>query len=345
MVIPLVSLLPYVAELISQHPISMFFGNPVQLGPLAKRSAVISAIPYFCFPARRSGKKRQEAYNVGQKACSTLFLNTPTATRCDFVRQATIIMWKDCVRCTACCMSSYSCKPICVHVGQHGCHKHTICCNMRFFLSFMAMSNLHCLAPEAPNKPQNGTLDRPHPPRQVAKPSTSTTPEHVLEVPWDDFFDNVTKVVKVFRGAPTNFHLYRDPTDLVVTDGEKLVVNHLLEHDILSQVEPELLLEDLDRVPFIEKASIFTENPPVVGRPKDSGACRTVYGDYGDHNHHKHNPHKLHDLPVLKTIADLVQCWIWPRSLSALGSPGCVFGTTPFSLAAWLLAFHWAPSG
>ena len=70
------------------------------------------------------------------------------------------------------------------------------------------------------------------------------------------------------------------------------MVNHLLEHDELSQVELKGLLEDFERVPIPNKAPIFDENPPVVGRPKDSGARRTVYGDYGCRNHHKHNPHK-----------------------------------------------------
>ena len=34
------------------------------------------------------------------------------------------------------------------------------------------------------------------------------------------------------------------PNDLVVTVGDKLVVNHLLEHNFLSQVELDSLLED-----------------------------------------------------------------------------------------------------
>ena len=65
-------------------------------------------------------------------------------------------------------------------------------------------------------------------------------------------------------------------------------------------------LDDLDRVPFSEKAPIFNENPRIVGRPQDSGTRRTLYGNYGGVNHHKHNPHKLHDLPVLKKMADRV---------------------------------------
>ena len=98
----------------------------------------------------------------------------------------------------------------------------------------------------------------------------------------------------------------RDPNDLVLTVGGKLVVNHLLEHDFLSDIQLQSLLDDLDRVPLSEKAPIFNENPPIVGRPQDSGTRRTLYGNYGGANHHKHNPHKLHDLPVLKRVADRV---------------------------------------
>ena len=98
----------------------------------------------------------------------------------------------------------------------------------------------------------------------------------------------------------------RDPNDLVLTVGGKLVVNHLLEHDFLSDIQLQSLLDDLDRVPLSEKAPIFNENPPIVGRPQDSGTRRTLYGNYGGANHHKHNPHKLHDLPVLKRVADCV---------------------------------------
>ena len=55
----------------------------------------------------------------------------------------------------------------------------------------------------------------------------------------------------------------RDPNDLVLTVGGKLVVNHLLEHDFLSDVQLQSLLDDLDRVPLSEKAPIFNENPPI----------------------------------------------------------------------------------
>ena len=98
----------------------------------------------------------------------------------------------------------------------------------------------------------------------------------------------------------------RDTNDLVLAVGGKLVVDHLLEHDFLSDTQLQSLLEDLDRVPLSEKAPIFNENPPIVGRPQDSGTRRTLYGNYGGADHHKHNPHKLHDLPVLKRVADRV---------------------------------------
>ena len=98
----------------------------------------------------------------------------------------------------------------------------------------------------------------------------------------------------------------RDPNDLVLTVGGRLVVNHLLEHDFLNDIHLQSPLDDLDRVPLSEKAPIFNENPPLVGRPQDSGTRRTLYGNYGGANHHKHNPHKLHDLPVLKRVADRV---------------------------------------
>ena len=99
---------------------------------------------------------------------------------------------------------------------------------------------------------------------------------------------------------------HRDPNDLVVTTRERLVVNHLIQHDFLSAVQLDSLLADLDRVPLSEKAPIFNENPPIVGKPQDSGTRRTVYGNYGGPNHHKHNPHKLHDLC---TCGSLVAKW------------------------------------
>ena len=84
------------------------------------------------------------------------------------------------------------------------------------------------------------------------------------------------------------------------------MVNHLLEHDFLSTVHLDNLLEDLNRVPLSEKAPIFNESAPIVGTSQNSGTRRTVYGNYGGRHHHNHNPHKLHDLPVLKRVADRV---------------------------------------
>ena len=63
----------------------------------------------------------------------------------------------------------------------------------------------------------------------------------------------------------------RDPMDLVVTTGDRLVVNHFLEHDSLSHVQLWGLLEDLGRVPLSEKAPIFNENPPLSADPKIRG--------------------------------------------------------------------------
>ena len=44
----------------------------------------------------------------------------------------------------------------------------------------------------------------------------------------------------------------RDPNDLVFAVGDRLVVNHLREHDFLSDVELETLLDDLERVTLSE---------------------------------------------------------------------------------------------
>ena len=58
----------------------------------------------------------------------------------------------------------------------------------------------------------------------------------------------------------------RDPNDLVVTAGDRLVGNHLLGHDFLSDVQLESLWDDLERVPLSEKTAIFNENPPHCGQ-------------------------------------------------------------------------------
>ena len=99
LVIPPVSLLPCVSDIMLQCPISTFFGTPVQPCPGTKRNNVMTAILYFHFQDRWSGKTMQ-AYNAAQKARSTLFLNTPMATLCEFVRQEAIMARQDCkVRC------------------------------------------------------------------------------------------------------------------------------------------------------------------------------------------------------------------------------------------------------
>ena len=66
----------------------------------------------------------------------------------------------------------------------------------------------------------------------------------------------------------------------MLTVGGKLVVNHLLEHNFLIDIQLQILLDDLDRVTLSEKACIFNENPPIVGRPQDSGTrCTDVRRD------------------------------------------------------------------
>ena len=64
--------------------------------------------------------------------------------------------------------------------------------------------------------------------------------------------------------------LNKNPNDLVFTTRDRLVVNHLLEHDSLSNVQLDSLLEDLDRVPLSEKAAIFNEESCIMGGPQDS---------------------------------------------------------------------------
>ena len=72
----------------SQRSLSSFFSSPVQPPPRAKREDVINALLYFRFKDRITGRKRQEAYNDAQKACATLFLSVPIATRCKSVAVA-----------------------------------------------------------------------------------------------------------------------------------------------------------------------------------------------------------------------------------------------------------------
>ena len=90
-----VSFLPSVVDTMSQRPISAFFSTPVQPCPRVKCDDVVNAILYFRFQDRWTGKKRQEAHNVAQKACSTLFLNTPMATLHEFITQAAVMARQD----------------------------------------------------------------------------------------------------------------------------------------------------------------------------------------------------------------------------------------------------------
>ena len=99
----------------------------------------------------------------------------------------------------------------------------------------------------------------------------------------------------------------RDPMDLVVTTRDRLVVNHLLEHNFFEHSGARVSFGiPWEGASLRERHPFSMRTPPIVGKPQDSGARRTVYGGYGGRNHHKHNPHKLHDLPVLKRIANRV---------------------------------------
>ena len=60
----------------------------------------------------------------------------------------------------------------------------------------------------------------------------------------------------------------RDPNDLVLTVGGKLVVNHLLEHDFLSDIQLQSLLDDLDRV-----SAKLLQHIPRVGFGLTGVAC------------------------------------------------------------------------
>ena len=71
-----------------------------------------------------------------------------------------------------------------------------------YFLSFTPPTKLHCPAPEVPVKPkQKATPAKLPRATAVAQPSTPTTPETVLQVPWEDFLGSVEKVAKVAAGT------------------------------------------------------------------------------------------------------------------------------------------------
>ena len=78
---------------------------------------------------------------------------------------------------------------------------HVAALQRAYFLSFTAPTNLHCPAPEVPDKPKKGTPNKPQRERVVAQPSTPTTPITVPEVPWEELLDSVKKVVKVSMGS------------------------------------------------------------------------------------------------------------------------------------------------
>ena len=73
----------------------------------------------------------------------------------------------------------------------------------------------------------------------------------------------------------------RDPNDLELTVGDRSVVNHLLEHDFLSDVQLKSLLDDLERVPLLEKAALFNENPPLWAGPKIQGPAAQCMATMG----------------------------------------------------------------
>ena len=148
---------PSVADTMSQRPISTFFGTLVQPCPRAKRGDVINTILYFRFQDRWTGKNRHEAYTVAQKACSTLFLNTPMATLCEFIRQAAVMARQD--REVRCLPHEFLLMQPVVRVRWAAQLLGTWA--LWYFLSFTAPTNLHCRAPEAPHKPKKGTPNEP----------------------------------------------------------------------------------------------------------------------------------------------------------------------------------------
>ena len=64
-----------------QRSLSVYFSSPVPPLLRAKREDVIDTLLYFRFKDRITGHKRQKAYKEAQKACATLFLSVPMATR------------------------------------------------------------------------------------------------------------------------------------------------------------------------------------------------------------------------------------------------------------------------
>ena len=141
-------------------PIRTFFGTLVQPCPRTKRNDVIKAILNFRFQDRWAGKKRQQAYNVAQKACSTLFLNTPMATLCEFIRQAAIMARQDReVRYLP--HEFLLMQPVVRARWAAQLPRTRALLQHAYFLSFTAPTNLHCPVPEVPDKPKKRTPNKP----------------------------------------------------------------------------------------------------------------------------------------------------------------------------------------
>ena len=209
-----VSFLPSVADTMSQRPISAFFSTPIQPCPRVKRDNVVNAILYFRFQDRWTGNKRQEAYNVAQKACSTLFLNTPMATVHEFITQAAVMARQD--REVPCLPHEFLLmQPIVCARWAAQMPRTQALLQHAYVLSFTAPTNLHCPAPEVPEKPKKGTPDKPRRERVVAQPASPTTPITVLGVPWDDLLDSVKKVVKVSTGTPLQIFKTQKPKKMI----------------------------------------------------------------------------------------------------------------------------------
>ena len=181
----------------SQRSLSSFFSSPVQPPPRAKREDVINALLYFRFKDRITGRKRQEAYNDAQKACATLFLSVPIATLCNFVAVAQQMGTRDrAVRCLPHefhAMQSTVCARWAAQLPRTQSHLAHM-----YFLSFTAPTAVHCAAPEVPHR----TTTTPKKVSPVQTVSTPTTPETVLEVPWEKLIDSVKKVAKTAMGTP-----------------------------------------------------------------------------------------------------------------------------------------------
>ena len=93
---------------------------------------------------------------------------------------------------------------LCAHIGQHSCHKHGLCCDMRIF----CFSQPQQICPVLHVRPPKGTPNKPQKERVVAQPPTSTTPIIVREaVKFCGFTRQCQKGGKCFhRVISTNTH-------------------------------------------------------------------------------------------------------------------------------------------